>query len=283
LVDLGYMAALPSDVQGQVDLVRRESLFNLGVALMSRRRPHDAIAHFEWLVGQRAGEARYATCLANCLMSVGRFAEAAKVAEDFLRSDAAHIEMQMIRGAALALSGDDAAARMQIGAVERAVRARPEMALALANILALVGRYSDARGYFDAAKKRNPRDPAAHVGLARMQLALGGFEDSAGHALDALEITQALPEAHLVLGAALAWYGDLANARTSIEFALRHDAGQLDAERWLALVAHKSGDAGAAAAARARVERAMATLPFRPKDTPFGPADFAKQNGIPAI
>ena len=283
LVDLGYMAALPADVQGQVDLVRRESLFNLGVALMSRRRPHEAIPHFEWLVSQRPAEARYATCLANCLMSVGRFAEAATAAAGFLASDGAHIEMQMIHGAALALSGDEAAARMQIGAVERAVRARPEMALPLANILALVGRHADARGYFDAAKKRNPRDPAAHVGLARMQLALGGFEESAGHALDALEITQSLPEAHLVLGAALAWYGDLANARTSIEFALRHDPGQLDGERWRALVAERLGDRAAAAQSRARVEGAQASLPFRPKDAPFGPADFARKHGIAAI
>ncbi len=283
LVDLGYMAALPTDVQGQVDLVRRESLFNLGVALMSRRRPHEAIPHFEWLITQRAGEARYATCLANCLMSVGRFADAAKVAEDFLRSDANHVEMQMIRGASLALSGDEPGARVQIGAVERAVRARPEMALPLANILALVGRYSDARGYFDAAKKRNPRDPSAHVGLARMQLALGGFEESASHALDALEITQSLPEAHLVLGAALAWYGDLANARTSLEFALCHDPGQLDAERWLAVVVEKLGDRAGAESPRARVNRAQASMPFRPKDAPFGPADFAKKHGFAAI
>ena len=283
LVDLGYMAALPTDVQGQVDLVRRESLFNLGVALMSRRRPHEAIPHFEWLVSQRPSEARYATCLANCVMSVGRFADAAQVADSLLKADAVHIEMQMIRGAALALSGDDAAARMQIGAVERAVRARPEMALPLANILALVGRYSDARGYFDAAKKRNPRDPAAHVGLARMQLALGGFEESAGHALDALEITQSLPEAHATLGAALAWYGDLANARTSLEFALRHDAGQLDAARWLALVAGKLGDPAASAAARERVERLRASTSIRLKDAPFGPTDFARKQGLDAI
>ena len=41
-------------------------------------------------------------------------------------------------------------------------------------------------------------------------------------------------EALTVLGAALAWYGDLANARTSLEFALRQERGHLDAERWLA-------------------------------------------------
>jgi predicted AlkP superfamily phosphohydrolase/phosphomutase/tetratricopeptide (TPR) repeat protein len=283
LVDLGYMAALPTDVQGQVDLVRRESLFNLGVALVSRRRPHEAVEHFAWLVAQRPAEPRYALCLANCMLSTGRFAEAAQVAERFLAHDAAHVEMQMIRGAALALAGDDAAARIQIGAIERSVRTRPERALALANILALVGRYADARGYYEAARSRNPRDPSAHTGLARMQLALGGFEESAGHALDALEITQALPEAHLALGAALAWYGDLPNARTSIEFALRHDPGQLDAERWMALIADRLGDAAAATAARGRVERLLAGTSARVKDAPFSPADFARKHGLAPI
>ncbi len=283
LVDLGYMAALPTDVQGQVDLVRRESLFNLGVALMSRRRPHEAVAHFEWLVDKRPEEGRYALCLANCLLSTGAFAGAAEVAARFLAHDPAHIEMQLIRGAALALAGDEAQARVQIGAVERAVRARPEMALALANILALAGRHADARTHYEAARKRNPRDPAAHLGLARMQLALGGFEESAGHALDALEITQALPDAHAVLGAALAWYGDLANARTSLEFALRQERGHLDAERWLALVVEKLGDAAAATASRDRIARLLATTTARVKDPPFGPADFARRFGLAAI
>ncbi|MEY3026768.1 MAG: hypothetical protein RLZZ238_1665 [Planctomycetota bacterium] len=283
LVDLGYMAALPGDVQGQVDLVRRESTFNLGVALMSRRRPHEAVVHFEWLLAQRPGEARYAICLGNCLMAVGRFADAASVAERTLAGDAANIELQMIRGAALALEGRDADARAQIGTVERAVRARPEMALALANMLALVGRHADARGYYESARKRNPRDPAAHVGLARTQLALGGFEESAGHALDALEITQSLPEAHLVLGAALAWYGDLTNARASLGFALKHDPGMLDALRWTAVVAERTGATDEARTARARLAESASGIAVRPKDAPFGPAEFARRNGLDPV
>ncbi|MFM7260026.1 MAG: tetratricopeptide repeat protein, partial [bacterium] len=159
------------------------------------------------------------------------------------------------------------------------------MALPLANILALVGRYSDARGYFDAAKKRNPRDPAAHVGLARMQLALGGFEESAGHALDALEITQSLPEAHLMLGAALAWYGDEENANKSIGFAIMHDAGMIDAHRWLAVLHARAGYVAYESDARAEVERLLATVPAgaRPKDAPFGPAAFAAKHGLEPI
>ena len=283
LVDLGYMAALPADAQGQVDLVRRESLFNLGVAVMSRRRPQDAIAHFEWLVGHRPSEARYAMCLANCMLSLGRFADAAKVAESFLSIDPSNLDAQLARAAALTLSGDGASARAQIDVIERAVRTRPEMALSLANILAIAGRCAEARSYYEVARKRNPRDPGAHVGLARMQLALGGFEESAGHALDALEITQALPEAHAVLGAALAWYGDEANAKSSLAFALRHDSGQLDAERWMALVCERLGDVERAQTARARVASFLATIAVLPKDAPFGPADFAKKHGLAAI
>jgi tetratricopeptide (TPR) repeat protein len=153
------------------------------------------------------------------------------------------------------------------------------MALAFASVLGVCGRHAEAREQYEAARKRNPRDPAAHVGLARAQLALGGFEEAAGHALDALEITQALPEAHLLLGAALAWYGDLENARKSLEFALKFDAGQVDAHRWLALVAEKSDDAAQAAASRSEATRLMATVAERPREAPFGPSAFAMRNG----
>ncbi len=283
LVDLGYMAALPSDVQGQVDLVRRESRFNLAVSLMSRRRPEDAIPHFQWLVEHRAEESRYSLCLATCLVTVGRFADAAEVTRKYLELDSSNIEMQMSRGAALALLGEVSAAREQISAVERIVRNRPELALPLAQLLALAGQHAEARGHFESARARNPRDPATHLGLARAQLALGGFEEAAGHALDALEITQSLPDAHTVLGAALAWYGDLANAATSLNFAIKHDAGQLDAQRWLALVAERNGDRDAAVSARESVAQLVRGVAVRPKDAPFGPNDFARKHQLEQI
>jgi tetratricopeptide (TPR) repeat protein len=116
----------------------------------------------------------------------------------------------------------------------------------------------------------------------RSQLALGGFEEAAGHALDALEITQALPEAHMLLGAALAWYGDLENARKSLEFALKFEPGLLDAHRWMALVAEKSGDATQALASRETVERLSAMVTERSREMPFGPSAFAKRNNLAA-
>ncbi len=283
LVDLGYMAALPEDEQAQVDLVRRESLFNLGVALMSRRRPHEAIPHFEQLVARRPAEQRYAACLAQCLLRAGRFRDAAAAADAFLMLDASSVDMQLLRASALALAGDDAAARVQLDAVARAVARRQEHAAALAGAYAACGRHAEARGWYESAARRNPRDPMTHLGLARSQLALGGFEEAAGHALDALEITQALPEAHLLLGAALAWCGDLENARKSLEFALKFEAGQVDAHRWMALVAEKLGDAAQAQSSRAEVARLLAGVTERPRETPFAAAAFATRTGLPAI
>jgi predicted AlkP superfamily phosphohydrolase/phosphomutase/tetratricopeptide (TPR) repeat protein len=282
LVDLGYMAALPDDVQAQVDLVRRESIFNLGVALMSRRRAREAVVQFEQLVARMPGEQRYAICLVNALVGAGRFRDAVVAADGYLLLDASSIEMQLVRASALSLAGDEPGARAQLDAVARAVGKRPEMALSLASVYSACGRHSEARGQFEAACKRNPRDPAAHLGLARSQLALGGFEEAAGHALDALEITQALPEAHMLLGAALAWHGDLENARKSLEFALRFEPGLLDAHRWMALVAEKCGDAAQATASRETVERLSAMVTERSREMPFGPSAFAKRNNLAA-
>lgn len=283
LVDLGYMAALPADVQGQLDLVRRESAFNLGVALMSRRKVHEAIPQFERLVAERPAEVRYGLCLGNCLLSAARFRDAAASAQTLLNHDANNIEAQMMRATALALAGDESAASTQLATIERSARDKPEWSLALGSMLMLCRRYDDARAHFAAAKQRDPRDPQGHIGLARVELARGVFEPAAEHALDALDISQSLPDAHLLLGAALAWCGDYANARSSLEFALRFGDGQVEAHRWMALVAQIGGDAPLAAHSRERVHALLASVVERPRDAAFGPVEFAAKHGLAAI
>jgi len=183
------------------------------------------------------------------------------------------------------MTGDDAAARAQLDPVERASRSRPELALSLGGVLTACGRFADARRYFEQAKARNARDPHAHIGLARTQLALGGFEQAAEHALDALEISQALPEAHLVLGAALAWYGDEENAKKSVGFAIMYDPCMIDAHRWLAVLHAKAGYVAYEGDARAEVTRLAATAPYttRAQEAPFGPTAFAAKHGLDPI
>ncbi|MSR44268.1 MAG: tetratricopeptide repeat protein [Phycisphaerales bacterium] len=291
LVDLGYMAALPADVQGQVDLVRRESAFNLGVALMSRRRANEAIPSFAQLVSLRPSEVRYTLCLGNCLLAAGRFEDAAACAKALLDHAPSNLEVQMLRAVALHVAGEVTLARDALARIECAAAGRAEMTLALGKLMDAFGRHEDALCHYEAAKKHNPRDPAVHAGLASAHVALGHFEIAVEHALDALELSQALPYAHLTLGAALAWCGDFANATTSLEFALRHDPGLADALRFLAVVHELTAtnaatpDAAARARtaaddARARARALLATVVTHPRDAPHGPTDFARKHGV---
>lgn len=282
LVDLGYMAALPEDVQGQLELVRRESLFNLGVALMFRRRPAEAIPHFERLVADRPDETRYSTCLTNCLLSIGRFADAARVIDAFLSHEPESVEGRLLLAAALGFAGDSRAAST-LASLASAAAARPELHVAIAGVHLAVGQHEQALRHYEAASRRNRRDPMALAGLARASLALGRFEDAANHALEALEISQAQPETHVVLGAALAWYGDATNAATSVRIALQHDPSNIDAHRWLAVIAEAGGDRVTGAAMRNEAARLIATAGERPADLPHGPAAYAASKGLAPV
>lgn len=282
LVDLGYMAALPEDVQAQVELVRRESLFNLGVSLLSRRRPGEAIPHFERLVAERPGELRYAMCLGNCLLSIGRYADAARVGEAFLVHDRDSVEARLLVAAALGFAGDARATAMAEGLAATA-RERHELHVPVGGLLLAAGSYQAALAEFETAKARNARDHAAWAGIARAQLALGRFEESANASIESLELAQSQPEVHVLLGAALAWYGDLANATTSVRIGLQHDRSSIDGRRWLAVLLESAGDRAGGAAERAEAARLIASAGQRPADLPHGPAAFAAQRGLMTI
>ncbi len=283
LVDLGYMAALPTDVQAQLDLVRRESTFNLGVALMSRRRGFEAIPHFELLHQQRPHEARYALCLGNCLMGAGRSNDAAALMQTFCAHDPKNLDAKLLAAGALALTGNTDAARKMTDDIAKIAEAKPELALNVGNVMALSGRHTEANHLYAIALRRNVREPYAHIGLCRCSVAAGKFDDAIEHALTALELTQALPEAHYLLGVALAWSGDLVNAKASFGFALAHDSGNLDSVRFLALLAETQGERSDAHAHRNRAQVLNASVVDRPMETPHGPTDFALKHQLQPV
>ncbi|MDA1008586.1 MAG: alkaline phosphatase family protein [Planctomycetota bacterium] len=104
LIDLGYMAPLTDDVQGQLDLVRRESLFNLGVVQMGKHQFDKAIDTFQSLTTDRPTDARYSICLARCLASLFRTADASRVLRALLVHDPANIESRLLLASVFALT-----------------------------------------------------------------------------------------------------------------------------------------------------------------------------------
>ena len=282
LVDLGYMAALPGDVQGQLDLVSRESRFNLAVVYKTTNRHAAAVPLFQSLVTEKPAESRYALNLAQCLYAQANFPAAAAALQEFLTTDPASLEATLLLAAALAMQGHDQQAVAEISRVETLAAKRPDLALAIGDSLCTAHAFTRALHWYQSALSHDSSSTAAHIGLARAQLGQSRYEPAAGHALDALDLSQTLPEAHYLLGAALAWYGDLENASRSFQLAIQHEPNYLDAHRFLSLCARKAPDAALANAHAARAaELASAAPPLR--EMPFGPRAFARHHNLNAL
>ncbi len=279
LIDLGYMAALPGDVQGQLDLVSRESRFNLGVVLMSTHRHAEAAPLFKALSAERPSELRYVLNLAQCLYAQCDFEGSIDVLREYLVREPASSEARLLLAAALAMVGREAEGLAEVQTVEKTQGSRSDLALPLGDCLYALRAFSQAMPYYEKARRLDAASTGAHIGLARVQLGLGKFEDAAGHALDALELSQALPEAHYLLGVALAWYGDIDNATKSVQLALMFEPQHLDGHRFLYLLATKSGNNELAAKHQSRIKelaRVKSTMP----EFSFGPRAFAASNKL---
>ena len=254
LIDLGYMAALPEDVQGQLELVRRESAFNLGVSLMSRGRFGDALPHFSALVQSRPEEQRYAMPHATCLAANGDFTGAVAALEGILTRDSSAAEARLLRARCLQSLGRADDARRESDRVARELRLHPGLALSVADAFMREGRIEESLQLFRKVAREDPRSVSALLGISRSLLMLERWEDAASAALDAMDVHKAVPDGHYFLALALAWMGDLPHARQSAELGLSFDPRHAPMLRLAAVVAQLQG---APAEAKSLLERAV--------------------------
>ncbi len=285
LIDLGYMAALPADLKGQLDLIRRESLFNLGVVQMWRHRYEDGATTFQRLVDERPTDARYTLCLARCLGAQFLTDRGATVLRTLLAHDGDSLDARLLLAAMIVPSvrrgdaGATAELDEQLSLLRAAATSRPQYELGLGATLVLAGRYDEAVAHFEAAKRHDRRQPAVFVGLARVALVRGAFDDAVERALDALELSQSLSEAHCILGAALAWSGDLDNAALSFGFAISHDGANIEALHWIACVELARNNPADAKAHRDRAAQLLASSIAVLEPEPHDSNAFARARG----
>lgn len=282
LIDLGYLAALPKDQKAQVELVSRESRFNLAVSLVSRSKHTEAIPILKALALERPDTARYASHLVRSLMATGAHQEAVAAARGLCGRHPRDVEGRLLLAQALVETGSREEGSREAQLAGQLAGGRVEYAGALAILALRSGRFNEAAGHALRALGADATDIGAHLALARARLASGAFEEAASHALDALEITQAIPEAHHVLGIALGWYGDLEGALESFETALRFEPGRAESHRFAVLVATLAGDAPAAARHRQAASVLASDARGGTDDTPFGLEAFASSHGLPS-
>ena len=255
LIDLGYMAALPEHAQGQLEMVRTETQFNLGMVLLTTGRPALAVPEFEALVKVRPDESRYVLPLARALMACLRPADAASTLQSFLRHEPANCDaLAFLAAAYISLERRDDATPV-LSQLQREAGDRPSRAQALGDLCVAMQQWDDAERHFERAMRHDPRNAAAHVGRARIALGREQYEKATEHCLDAIDLQFDATEAHYLLGVALAWMNDLEHAVQSFGVVVGMQPGHLDARRFLAAIHRHQGREGPASENEAIVAR----------------------------
>jgi tetratricopeptide (TPR) repeat protein len=279
LVDLGYMAELPADRGERLDLVRRETRYNLAITHATNRRPAKAAEVLAELHAEQPNELRYAEALVNMLRDAGRSAEALPVIHAVLERDPHRVEARLQLVATLLETDERPAADAAYLRAREVAADRADMQVALGELAAALDRFPQAEAHLKDALAHDP-SPAAHLGFARLALRRGRHEQAAEHALDALELQPNLPDGNLLLGTALAWLDAHDDARRCFE--LVAGQGLVEAARFLLALDLAEGRSHEAAARRTAVAGAIAKLPPRATATipPYDAAAWAKAKGI---
>ena len=285
LIDLGYMPALGDDIKARLDLVRRESDFNLAVVYMSTGRAKLAEPLFAELSLQKPDESRFTTNLANCQFNARNFAGCAQTASAYLQKHPTNAEAGLLLTGSFANLGKIDEAKQLLKRLECDFADRPDLVLSLGDMHGILGQWDDAARLYRRSEKDDPKNVRVQLALARMSLATEKWDDAVEFCLNACEIRQITPEAHFALGIALAWLGDFPHAIQSFENALNLQPGLIEAHRFMVTLSELAANELKAQKHRDEVKRLLGTLKTtdgvidQPPPESWGPHAWAKSIG----
>jgi tetratricopeptide (TPR) repeat protein len=238
LVELGYMPAPTGTIADQLAKAERETKYNLAAVYLSSARTADAVAPLEQIAREDPGEARYASSLAQALYELGRFDNAKAAIDTLLKVRPGDVQARLFLVGIAEAQGrsDEAIAMLEAMLPDVEGRSRVDVLCVLGDVLLRRSQHADAERRFAQAAGLDRHSARAHTGLSASKLAQRAFELAAESALDAAELLAPGPDrarAHELLGAALAWMGDTANARRALETARAECPGAGEVDRWL--------------------------------------------------
>ncbi len=232
LIDLGYLAALPDDVAQQIDLVERESRYNLAGYLTFAREYERAASEYELLWMKHPTTARYATGWVQNLLSAKQYVRAQSAVQDLLHQHPTLVEGYLLQSNAFLSNGMRTEAEHSVEQAARLNGQNREHYANVANAWLNIGKIDKALQYTRQLLNLSGGEPKIDILVAKIFLAAGQIERAAEKALDALDISQAIPEAHFVLGACLAWMQQPADAMLCLDLALKLQPDHVEAQRF---------------------------------------------------
>jgi tetratricopeptide (TPR) repeat protein len=246
LVDLGYMADTGDDQRALLELTRRESRFNLAATLLTTGRPAGAAPILEELLRERPDEVRYLGSLAQAQSAAGMHDACIETCARWGRAAPDSQEHSALAIASLVASGRGAEAEGLLESLEASLGGSAPHARMLSELNARLGRWDASLAHARRAIATAPGLVEPHLSAATAALELGDFEAAAEHALDAGERSMVVPQVHFVLGAALAWGGELGHAAQAFDVAARMVPDYREALEFASAVARATGDAARA-------------------------------------
>ena len=280
LVDLGYMADTGDDQRALLELTRRESRFNLAATLLTTGRPAGAVPILEELLKERPGEVRYLGSLAQAESAAGMHEACIETCARWGRAAPDSQEHSALAIASLVALGRVAEAAGLLGSLEASLGGSAPHARMLAELNARLGRWDASLAHARRAVAAAPGLVETHLAAATAALEVGDFDAAAEHALDAGERSMVVPQVHFVLGAALAWGGELDHAAQAFGVATQLAPDYREALGFAASVARARGDAHGAAELEARVAGSRALHPARPTARDAAAWDRARAAGV---
>jgi tetratricopeptide (TPR) repeat protein len=220
---------------------------------MTTGRAGLAVPIFIKLVAEFPGEARYLSLLVHCQHSAGEHTAALASLEQWEQYAPGNAEAAMLRVVSLIALSHDAAAALAMETLVLQHGSAPDRARPIADILALLGQWQASSEYAARAVEHDPNAPEPRLSAARAALELGHYEQCAEYCMDATERDMAIPEAHHLLGAALAWAGELEHAAQSLQIALKFAPKNRESLAFAAEVERARGNAASAAELHARL------------------------------
>ena len=194
---------------------------NLGVALIKRGQPDEAVTHLQEATRIAPNFADAYNNLGTALAMQGRLDDAIARFQESLRLQPDYAQAHNDLGAALGRQGrlDEAIAHLQ-----EAVRLAPDLADARCNLgdaLAAKGRLDEAIAQYQQAIRLNPNYPDTHNHLGIALSSKGRLDEAIGHFQQALRLNPDYAEAQGNLGAAFGRMGRLDEAIYHLQEAVR--------------------------------------------------------------
>lgn len=257
-VALGYIDEISSDPGEAAAATERENQWSMARACIYGGKYEMALPLLEACCHAQPERTDYAQVLAKCQLQLGLLDEAdataAKLLETFGRSEMAHLLK-----ASIAMQKEDfPGALLLLDIVSTTAPEELQLQLMLAQSYLQLRRWDEAEIAARKVLAADPHNPEAFLILARLQLHQHDAAAAVASSLDALGFQYGNPEAHFLLGTALAQIKEWDQAAHALLNCLKLNPKSIRGYRLLSRVYRAIGETGKAAACEAQARLTLA-------------------------